>query len=116
MRRINVLCCLVLTLAATAATAGAQENGWHLRLGGVWLEPDAEIAEDDGAGNSVEVGAGDGIGLSLALERRFNRRLGLELGALSADPEIDFNASLAGGSQVAVSEDLGFDSITLPWP
>ncbi len=112
MLRIN-LTCLMLTLALIAPAAVAQDDPWQLRLGGIWIDPDTRLTTLDSDGNRSEVGSDGGIGLSLALERRFGRRLGVEVGALSADPDVDFSADLAGGSRVAVSESLGLTAITL---
>ncbi len=45
MFRINLLSCLMLTLALTALAApvDAQDDKWHLRFGGVWVEPDVDF-------------------------------------------------------------------------
>ena len=52
-------------------------------------------------------------GLAAALERRLNRRLGLELGALFADPDVNFDASRGGGFQVGANEGVALRAITL---
>lgn len=114
MFRVNLLPCLLLTLALTAlsAPAGAQEDKWHLRFGGVWVEPDADLTRVNSDGTIVAVRADDAIGLGVALERQFNRRLGLELGALFAEPDI-IVGSFDGGPTLDATEGITFRAITL---
>ncbi len=115
MLRFKLLSCLMLTLAVTAlaAPAGAQDDKWHLRFGGVWVEPDADFTGFDSDGNSVAVGADEAIGLGLAVERHFNRRLGLELGALFAEPDIIVGTGFDGGPALDATEGVSLRSITL---
>ncbi len=115
MFRCNLLSCLMLTLAivATAGTANAQDDKWHLRFGGIWVEPDADFAVTDSDGNRVVVDAGNAIGLGVAVERRFNRRLGLELGTLFAEPDIIIGSGFDGGPTLDASNGVDLRSITL---
>ncbi len=115
MFRIDPLPCLMLILALTAplATAGADDDKWRLRFGGVWVEPDPDFAEVDESGNRVEVGAGDAIGFGLAFERRFGRRLGVELGAMQAEPDILIGTGFSGGPHIDTTQGVDFRAITL---
>ncbi len=115
MSRLNLLPCLVLTLAlaAMAAPTHAQDDKWHLRFGGIWVEPDADFAGVDSSGNSVAVGAEDAIGLGLAFERRLNRRLGIELAGLLAEPDIIVGSGFDGGPVLDATEGVSLRAITL---
>ncbi len=112
MLRIKPLCGLMLTLALTApaTTAHAQDDKWHLRFGGVWLDSDAVFSEVDSDGNRIEASFDGALGIGLGLERLFSRRFGLELGAIFAEPDID--AGL-GGSVFNASNGVNLTSITL---
>ncbi len=116
MLRINLPRCLMLltlAVAVAAAPADAQDEKWHLRFGGVWVDPDADFTGFDSDGNSVAVGSGDAIGLGAALERQFNRRLGLELGALFAEPDIIVGTGFDGGPTLDATEGVSLRAITL---
>ena len=117
MLRFRLFPCLMLivTFAATAATAYAQDDDrWHLRFGGVWVDRDARLSAAGGEGSGVEVGTDGAIGFALALERRLTRRLGLELGALIADPDVELDTSRGvGASRLGIGEGVDLRSITL---
>lgn len=114
MFRTTLLSTLLLTsaLLAMPTSAAAQDDGWQLRIGGVWVDPDVNFSDVDSDGDRVEAGADSEIGFGLALERRFSPRLGIELGALYAEPDITLDADLAGGPQFSVSDGVSFTAIT----
>ena len=97
----------VLALMASAPQADAQEDRWHIRFNGVLVEPDAQFSLDDN-----NIGADGSVGLGLAVERRFSRRLGLELGALFAEPDVNLDAAVGEG-QISASNRIDFTSIHL---
>ena len=115
MFQSKLLDALMLTLALLAlpATATAQDDKWRLRVGGAWVDPGVNFTDVDSDGDRVAVGADGAIGFSLALERQFSRRLGIELGALFAEPDLTLAADLAGGSQVSGSGGIRFTAVTV---
>ena len=114
MFRNQVISSLILALAllAPTMTAKAQDKGWQLRFGGVWVDPDVDFTDVDSDGDRVEAGADGGFGVSLGLERLFNPRFGIELGVLSAQPDVTLDANLAGGIQFDASDSVSFTAIT----
>ena len=112
MFRTTLFCSLLLTTAILAQPAAAQDDEWRLRFGGVWVDPDVSFSDVDSDGDRVEAGADSEIGFSLALERRFSPRLGLELGALFVEPDVNISADLADGARVTVSDGVGVTAIT----
>lgn len=112
MFRTSLICTLLLTAALIALPVDAQDDSWQLRISGVWVDPDVSFSDVDSDGDGVDAGADSEIGFGLALERRFSSRLGLELGALYAAPDLTLDANLAGGPQFSVSDSVGFTAIT----
>ncbi len=111
--RMRLLCPLMLTLTLLAlpASAAAQEDGWQVRINGLWVDPDVSFTDLDSNGDRVQAGAEGDIGISLTFERRFSSRLGLEFGALYAKPDLTLDANL-GGSQFTASSSVAFAAIT----
>ena len=112
MFRHTLLSTLVLALALLAQPADAQDDRWQLRISGVWVDPDVDFSDVDSDGDRVRAGADGTIGLGLALERRFSPRLGFEVGALHAAPDVTLDADLAGGARFNVSDSVGFTAVT----
>ncbi len=112
MFRDALVCTSLLIVALLAHPVGAQEDRWQFRFGGVWVDPDVSFSDVDSDGDRVNAGADSEIGFSLALERRFSPRLGLELGALHAAPALTLDADLASGPRFNVSDSVSFTAIT----
>ena len=112
MFRNSLFCTSLLTVALMAQPTVAQEDGWQLRFGGVWIDPDVSFSDVDSDGDRVNAGADSEIGFGLALERRFSPRLGLELGALYAAPDLTLDANLANGARFNVVDSVSFTAIT----
>ncbi len=116
MLRIQSLLSLILTLALAvpAATAEAQDDDkWQLRFGGAWVDREARLGASS-EGVPVEVGTDGALGFGAALERRLNRRLGLELGILLADPDVNLDTSRGlGVSRLGAGAGVDMRSITL---
>jgi outer membrane protein W len=110
-KRLDILV-LTLTLLVLPAIAGAEDDKWRLRIGAAWVDPDVDFTAVDSDGDRVAVSADGAIGLSLALERKFSRRLGVELGILFAEPDINIDAEFAEGSQVSVDGSVKFTAFT----
>lgn len=103
---------VLLTLLAVPATASGQDDGWQLRVGGIWIDPDVDFDQLDGEGDRVEVGADSEFGLSVALERRFSSRLGFEVGAMLAEPDLAVDATFANGLQFSTNDSVSFVAVT----
>jgi len=103
-----VLTAALLTLPAAAT---AQDDSWHFRFGGAWVDPNVDFFDLDPDGDRVKVAADGALGFSLAIERQFSRRLGVELGVLLAEPELQLDLEL-DGFPIIVSEGIGFTAVT----
>ncbi len=106
---LTVLTLTVLTLPAAAAP---EDDRWQLRLAGAWVDPDVTFSDIDSDGDRLALSSDGAIGLSLALERRFSRRLGVEAGALFAEPNLNLFFDLTSGGQLAVRESISFSALT----
>jgi outer membrane protein W len=103
----------ILTLLAGAANAGAAEPGWQIKAGGVWVQPALSYTLSNPDGTNFSVDSDNAVGLGFALEHRVSQRLGLELGALWASPDVNLRAEAPGGETVEVSDGLAYTPITL---
>lgn len=103
---------LASILFALPASAAGPDAGWQLRFGGAWVEPDAGFFEVLDAIDRVEADVDSELGFALSIERRFTPRLGLELGAIFAEPDLGLAASLAG-FDFSASDSVSFTAITL---
>lgn len=112
MYRTTLLCLPFLALTLLADAANAQDDRWQLRAGGVWVNPDVSFIDEDNDGDRVKAGADSGIGFGLSFERRFSSRLGLEIGALFAEPDVTLDANLADGGRFNVSDGVPFTAFT----
>lgn len=82
-----------LALADTPADSGKSEDSWetwHLRFGVSFVIPELDFVDIDVNGPGFMSDSDDSTGLGVSLERRLNRRWGVELGLLTADSEVDF--------------------------
>jgi outer membrane protein W len=103
----------ILTLLAGAASVGAAEPEWQVKVGGVWVQPALSYSMVNSEGLSFSADSDDAIGLSVALEHRFSQRLGLELGALQASPDVILRVEAPGGETAEASDGLAYTPITL---
>jgi len=103
----------ILTLLAGAASGGAAEPGWQIKVGGVWVQPALSYTLTNPGSTPVSADSDNAIGLGVALEHRLSERLGLELGALWASPDVNLRAELPGGPPVEASDRLGYTPITV---
>ena len=92
----------VALLLSVSAPAAAEDSKWHLRLFGTYV--DADIDEIDSDGDTSATGD-SAAGLGVSLEYRFSRRIGVELGALTATPDLSILQTEDGGV-LAVSDGL----------
>jgi len=102
---------LALMVLAMPALASAQDGNWQLRVSGVWVNPDIDFT-DTSDGDQIQAGADSAIGLGLAFERRVSPRLGIEFGALSAEPDVNLDANFSGGPSLRASDGVSFTAIT----
>ncbi|MEM7586347.1 MAG: outer membrane beta-barrel protein [Acidobacteriota bacterium] len=115
MFRNTGFCVALLTLIwlTMPTTASAEGEGWQLRIGGVWVDPDVSFIDIDTDGDRVEAGTDGGFGFGAALEKRFSSRLGLEVGVLFAEPDVTLFADLGPGLQFFASDSVSFTAATL---
>lgn len=112
MFRGTLFCTSLLVLALMPHRVDAEEDRWQLRIGGVWVDSDVNFSETDSDGGRVQAGADSEIGFGVAIERRLSSRLGLEVGALYAAPDLSLDADLANGLSFNVSDSVSFTAIT----
>ena len=95
-------------LASPAAAAGQ----WNLRGFGVWVDPDVDFRQVDG-NQTVRATADDAFGFGLGAEYQFSPRWGLEIGALSASPDVIITLdSTAPDFTVSTSDSVRFIPLT----
>lgn len=81
---------LFLALSPLTAPALAEDEGpWLLRAGATWLEADAAFEAVVFNFAQIRGETSGAFGLGLGLEYRVTPRLGIELGVLSAEPDVD---------------------------
>lgn len=110
-----VPCSLLIILGLLwHGAADAAERGWHLRAGVAFVDPDVSEEGIDDAGDSVSISAAGDLGYSLGLEYRFSRRVGLELGYIAADPELEITITESlSGERFRLRSGTGFSPLTL---
>lgn len=92
----------------SVSDAAADDSKWHLRLFASQVKPD--LATDDIDSDSRAEAESD-LGVGLSLEYRFNRRVGLEFGGLSAEPNIRVRQFELGGPVLVAEDGLGMRPI-----
>ena len=98
---------LLLTMILLASVpASAAEEGWLLRFGGAWVQPDIGL-EDDESG-LLRIDEDSSVGLQLSLERRFSSRLGVELGVTRADSEFSIESDILPGFEIRNTAEVDF--------
>ena len=102
----------LLTLALMAAPADAQDDRWQLRVGAVWVDPDVDFRIVNDENDRFRAGADSAVGLGVALERRLSPRVGFELGALAAEPDLTLDADLTDGLHFRVSDGVRMTALT----
>lgn len=96
-------------IAALPTAATAQEDRWQLRFGAAWVQPDVVAENVDDVLDAVN---GDTVGVHLALERRFGRRFGVELGASRANTDFRFESRLLNEVTFRSTAELDFTAYT----
>lgn len=100
---------LLLMLLFLAVVPAGAEEGWLLRFGGAWVQPNFDLDDDDGG---LQVDDEDSLGLQLSLERKFSRRLGVELGVTRAESEFGFEAEILSALNFRSDTEVDFTSLT----
>jgi outer membrane protein W len=103
---------LALTLVIPAASVGAADSGWQVKVGGVWVHPDLSYKPSYPVFEHIKTDGDNAIGLGLSLGYSFSDRLGLEVGALRANPELNLRVDFPGGQSIEASDSLAFTPIT----
>lgn len=113
MRRSNsfMITAAVACCVAWPGVAGA-DDGWNIRLHGVWTNPDGETRIDDGFGESITTNADSAFGVALSAEYGLSDRVGVELEYLGASNS-GFSVTVAspGTAAIKLNDDLGFSMI-----
>jgi len=104
---------LSLALAVPTASVGAADSGWQIKAGGVWVQPALSYTLTNPGSTPISADSDNAIGLAVALEYRVSERLGLELGALQASPDVNLRAEPPGGPTVEASDGLAYTPITV---
>jgi outer membrane protein len=86
----------VLTCALCPIAADAGDGAWQLRVSGLSMRPTGSSVFVPDSGERIAFDAGNGYGFGIDLEYRVSRRLGIDLGALTATPVIDVLIDEAG--------------------
>ena len=108
-----VITVAILTPLAGAASVWGAEPGWQIKAGGVWVQPAMSYTLTNPGSTPISADSDNAIGLSVALEYRVSERLGLELGALQASPDVNLRAEIPGGPTVEASDGLAYTPITV---
>jgi outer membrane protein W len=101
-----------VALLVTAASAGAADSKWQVKVGGVWVHPDLSYKPSYPVFEHIKTDSDNAIGLGLGLEYSFSDRLGLEVGALRASPNVNLRVDFPGGQSIEASDGLAFTPIT----
>jgi outer membrane protein W len=111
-RKLRILTvAAVAALAIAAALPAAAGDAWHLRVGGAYVVPDLEASWTDDEGYAYRSGSNSSTGIALGLEYRFTEAVGLELGYLTASPEVVISGETFGWAAIG-SDDLRFGAVT----
>ena len=102
-----VLACLV------AMPAVAADRGWHLRVFAAGFDPDLDVLVPAENPDVVRVIADSDLGFGASLEYRFSDLLGVELGLMQADPEIELGADVPGYGHLSLTDSMSTQVITL---
>jgi outer membrane protein W len=113
MRRTLIIIGVVVICGALAAPASAGETGWRLRVFGAWMDPDLDETVPAGSPEEIRVTASSDFGFGASLEYQFTERLGFELGAFSASPEIELSADIPGYGHLSLTDSMSTRVITL---
>ncbi len=102
---------LLLTLILLAAVpVHAADEGWLLRFGGAWVQPDIGLDDDDSG--ALRIDEDDAIGLQLSLERQFSRRLGVELGVTRASSDFSIESVVLPGFEFRNEAEVDFTAFS----
>jgi outer membrane protein W len=103
----------LLALLFVAASVGAAESRWQVKVGGVWVRPDLSYKPSYPVFEHIKADSDNAIGLGLGLEYSFSDHLGLEVGALRANPDVNLRVDLPGGKSIEGSDSLAFTPFTV---
>jgi outer membrane protein len=101
-------------LPLAAADGGARDARWIVRGHGVWVSPTGDEVEESRPipEDRSTLSVSDGAGFGLGLEYRWTPRLGVELGAMTADLDADFLLE-TGGVVLTDTETIATTSYSL---
>ena len=90
MRRWGVLAVglVIITTALFSVTPAEAAGRWKLRLQAAWSSPQGDYREVDGD-EVITADYIDSFGLGLQVERMVSKRVGIELGVLWSEPDVN---------------------------
>ncbi len=113
MRRAMVVLGVIALLLTLAAPASAGEQGWNLRIYGAGMDPDLDRMVPSENPDEVRVKGLSDLGFGASLEYQFNDRLGIELGAIWASPEIELSADIPDYGLLKLTDSMSTQVITV---
>ena len=108
LRLTLALTFVLLMLTTMPAAANDDDSKWQLRIFASQVEADVDEIDSDG---DTRAESDSAVGFGASLEYRFNRRIGLEMGALVTDPDINIRQDQGNGQTVTASDGLGLTPI-----
>lgn len=102
---------MILVVVALPGTGAAGDRAWLLRVAGVSVDSGASAVEVPGTGEQFSIETSSGLGFGLDLEYRASRRIGVDLGVLSAAPNIGTSVDV-GVKSLSANADVTMTPLT----
>ncbi len=113
MKRTVVSLGLIAMCLMLAVPASAGGPGWHIRVFAAGIDPNLDETVPSENPDEVRIQGESDLGFGASLEYQFNDRLGLELGAIWASPDVELSADVPGYGHVSLSDAMSTRIITL---
>ncbi len=103
---------LVVMMMAQPAQAAGDEPVWKLRVDLSWVDPSGDFVTTNVGGGTIGTSFDTGFGGGLRGEYQFSRRLGVDLGVLSAG-SVDITSGISAGTFASGLEVSSFTPLTV---
>lgn len=113
MRRTLVFLGIIAMCSMLAAPAWAGDRSWSIRVFAAGIDPNLDEVVPSENPDEVRVIGQSDLGFGASLEYQFNDRLGLELGAVWASPDVELSAEVPGYGHLSLSDSMSTRVITL---
>jgi len=113
MKRALIILGVLALCGSVVAPAAAAEKGWHVRVFAAGFDPDLDVTVPSENPDEVRVTANSDLGFGANLEYQFSSLLGLEVGAIRANPEIELSADIPGYGHLSLTDSMSTTAITL---